>query len=153
MPKLKRDGSSGCKKESESIEEEPNKPMLSELEEETESKIVDKMITSLPIPPPTASPSKLIRKYSQPDQEGSLLSLTQPRKSVNDRMDKDAVMVIQSQINYFRFVFKLFKRMHDTLRTTDEHIKKLKQNLLFLVHTKIEEVRTLQYLPVEEDMR
>lgn len=62
-------------------------------------------------------------------------------------------MVVQSQINYFRFVFKLFKRIHDTLRTTDEHIGKLKQNLLFLVHAKINEIRAFQYLPVEADMR
>lgn len=68
-------------------------------------------------------------------------------------MSEDTVTIIQSQIKYFRFIFKLFRRIHDTLRTTDEHINKLKQNLLFLVHTKIEEIKSLKYLPVEVDMR
>lgn len=51
---------------------------------------------------------------------------------------------IQSQINYFRFLFKLAKRMHETLKTNDDHIKALKELLLFITHLKIDHIRKLE---------
>lgn len=53
-------------------------------------------------------------------------------------------MEIQSQINYFRFAFKLFKKINDILKTNDSNIKKLKQNLLYFVHAKIDAIERLE---------
>jgi hypothetical protein len=61
-------------------------------------------------------------------------------------MEKEILLQIQSQVNYFRFTYKLFKRINETLKTSDDHIRKLKQSLLFLTHAKIEEIRTLKHL-------
>ena len=49
-------------------------------------------------------------------------------------------------MNYFRFLFKLEKRMNETLKTSDKHIKALKENLLFMTHSKIDEIRRLEDL-------
>lgn len=49
-------------------------------------------------------------------------------------------------MNYFRFLFKLEKRMNETLKTSDKHIKSLKENLLFMTHNKIEEIHKLDIL-------
>lgn len=50
-------------------------------------------------------------------------------------------------MNYFRFLFKLEKRMNETLKTSDRHIKSLKENLLYMTHSKIDEIRRLDALP------
>lgn len=49
-------------------------------------------------------------------------------------------------MNYFRFLFKLEKRMNETLKTSDRHIKALKENLLYMTQSKIDEIRKLDSL-------
>jgi hypothetical protein len=52
------------------------------------------------------------------EKDEAVLPVTQ-QPLPSGKMEKATVSMIQSQINYFRFVFKLFKRIHNTLLTAD----------------------------------
>jgi hypothetical protein len=52
-------------------------------------------------------------------------------------VERDILLQVQAQINYFRFVFKLFKKLKDILKTSDERIAEFKSSLLNLINNKM----------------
>lgn len=61
-------------------------------------------------------------------------------------VERDILLQVQAQINYFRFVFKLFKKLKDILKTSDERIAEFKSSLLNLINNKMAEVKCLKFV-------
>lgn len=94
------------------------------------------MVSSLTLEEKQCTPkTKLNRKYSLIKDEPLIDKAPPPS---HPKVQREILMQVQSQINYFRFLFKLFKKMQEILKTTDEHIIKFKNTLLFTVYAKIE---------------
>ena len=60
---------------------------------------------------------------------------------------------LQTQINYFRYLFKLIKKINEYLKTTDAKILQLKNHLATLVFEKMTEVKELRYVQISAAKR
>jgi hypothetical protein len=55
-------------------------------------------------------------------------------ESINDESTNSILTQVQGQINYFRYLLRILKKLNDYLRTKDSKIIELKHNLLSLIY-------------------
>jgi hypothetical protein len=78
----------------------------------------------------------------------STSNLELPAKTITVLVHRsdNIVTQVQAQINYFRFLFKILKKLNNCVKTKDAHIIELKHNLLFYISLKMEEVKELKFV-------
>jgi hypothetical protein len=60
--------------------------------------------------------------------------------------EREIMLQVQSQVNFFRFLFKLLRKIHESLKTADSHISSLKGALLAHILSCLHQIGELKFI-------